>query len=80
MWRWFNGLGWKRCTLVRTMCLGRRHSDVRRLTSHQQQSRLAANHRERLRLIEGDELKHLLAEHLGLDVRIGLDRKLRRRR
>lgn len=34
----------------------------------------AANHRERLRLIEGNELKHLLAQHLGLDVRIGLER------
>ncbi len=40
----------------------------------------AANHQERLRLIEGAELKHLLAEHLGLDVRIGLDRKPPRRR
>lgn len=35
---------------------------------------------ERLRLIEGAELKHLLAEHLGLDVRIGLDRKPPRRK
>jgi hypothetical protein len=34
----------------------------------------AANHQERLRLIEGPELKHLLAEHLGLDVRIALER------
>ncbi|GAA1671595.1 restriction endonuclease [Fodinicola feengrottensis] len=40
----------------------------------------AANHRERLRLIEGAELKHLLAEHLQLDVRIGLDRPPPRRR
>jgi len=40
----------------------------------------AANHCERLRLIEGGELKHLLAEHLGLDVRVGLDRKPPRRR
>jgi restriction system protein len=40
----------------------------------------AANHRERLKLIEGGELKHLLAEHLGLDVRIGLDRQPPRRR
>jgi restriction system protein len=40
----------------------------------------AANHQERLRLIEGAELKHLLAEHLGLDVRIGLNRKPPRRR
>ena len=40
----------------------------------------AANHQERLRLIEGAELKHLLAEHLGLDVRIGLVRKPPRRR
>lgn len=38
-----------------------------------------ANHKERLRLIEGDELKYLLAEHLGLDVRIGLTRPRRRR-
>jgi restriction system protein len=40
----------------------------------------AANHKERLGLIEGAELKHLLAEHLGLDVRIGLDRKPPRRK
>lgn len=35
----------------------------------------AARNRERLRLIEGPELKHLLEEHLGLKVRIGLDRQ-----
>ena len=35
----------------------------------------AANHKERLQLIEGPELKHLLEEHLGLRVRIGLDRQ-----
>jgi restriction system protein len=38
----------------------------------------AANHQERLRLIEGNELKHLLAEYLGLDIRIGLQRPPRR--
>lgn len=31
----------------------------------------------RLRVIEGGELKHLLAEHLSLDVRIQLPRKPR---
>ena len=36
----------------------------------------ARNHR--LRLIEGGELKHLLAEHLNLDVRIDLSRRPRR--
>lgn len=39
-----------------------------------------ARHQERLRLIEGAELKHLLAEHLGLDIRIGLNRPPPRRR
>src|SRR5262249_24101822 len=38
----------------------------------------AAKHQERLRLIEGPELKHLLAEHLHLDVRIGLTMPRRR--
>jgi restriction system protein len=33
----------------------------------------------RLRIIEGGELKHLLAEHLDLDVRIGLSRPPRRK-
>lgn len=33
----------------------------------------------RLRIIEGGELKHLLAEHLDLDVRIDLGRPLRRK-
>ncbi len=32
----------------------------------------------RLRVIEGGELKHLLAEHLALDVRIDLARRPRR--
>lgn len=32
----------------------------------------------RLRIIEGGELKHLLAEYLHLDVRIDLDRPNRR--
>jgi restriction system protein len=32
----------------------------------------------RLRIIEGGELKHLLAEYLGLDVRIDLARRPRR--
>jgi hypothetical protein len=38
----------------------------------------AVKHQERLRLIEGPELKHLLAEHLHLDVRIGLTMPRRR--
>ena len=33
----------------------------------------------RLRIIEGGELKHLLAEHLDLDVRIDLGRPPRRK-
>jgi restriction system protein len=32
----------------------------------------------RLSIIEGGELKHLLAEHLNLDVRIDLPRRPRR--
>ncbi len=35
----------------------------------------AAKHKERLRLIEGPELKHLLEQYLGLKVRIGLERQ-----
>jgi restriction system protein len=35
----------------------------------------AANRQERLRLIEGPELKHLLEVHLGLKARIGLPRQ-----
>ena len=37
-----------------------------------------AAHNNRLSIIEGGELKHLLAEHLNLDVRIDLARHPRR--
>jgi len=37
-----------------------------------------ASRNNRLRIIEGGELKHLLAEYLDLDVRIDLARRPRR--
>lgn len=43
--------------------------------SAQRQARADAREQERLRLIEDPELKHLLEQHLGLQVRIGLDRQ-----
>jgi restriction system protein len=38
-------------------------------------SRAFATANNRLQLIDGGELKHLLAEHLSLDVRIDLPKK-----
>jgi hypothetical protein len=42
------------------------------------QTKAFAARNNRLRIIEGGELKHLLAEHLDLDVRIDLGRPPRR--
>ena len=44
------------------------------------ESKTFAARNNRLTIIEGGELKHLLAEHLGIDVRIELPRKPPRRR
>jgi restriction system protein len=43
------------------------------------ESKIFAARNNRLRIIEGGELKHLLAEHLHIDIRIDLPRKPSRR-
>jgi restriction system protein len=43
------------------------------------ESKAFAVRNNRLRIIEGGELKHLLAEYLNLDVRIDLGRPSRRK-